>query len=840
MKKIILNITILSLVLFGPGILLRAAETIQFAGNPLFRGADPHAVRIADRVWIYPTHYRGREPGFYAYSSKDLMTWDVHGPILSFSNVGWIDDDGAPRHFAWAPCVAEKDGKYYLYYSVGPQNPTPSRIGVAVSDSPSGPFEDSGRPLLTGGDGFEAIDPMVFHDSLFDVYYLYAGGSAGATLRMFELADNMIEFRKEIEVDTPPFFTEGAFMHFYEGMYYFSYSHGSYRDASYSVHYAISNCAAGPWTYMGPILVSDEKHKGPGHHSFFSNPQNGQWYIAYHRWNNQAGDGPYRGSRQVAIEKIEYDEDGRIKPVQMTDAGVTVAGGFSDPAPFASIPGTVIDHVPQSTGLYVGSPSLAVLESGAYLASHDFFGPSSAEWESAKTSIFRSRDRGKTWEEVAQIDGAFWSNLFAHRGAVYLMGTDRHHGRIVIRRSTDEGETWSNPEGAETGRLTETGEYHTAPMPVVQHDGRLWRAFEDAMGGTAWGQRYQAMMMSVPAEADLLQRENWTFSKPLPRNEEWLNGTFNGWLEGNAVIGRDGSILNILRVDTPGCPEKAAIVKVSSDGTMSSFNPSTGFIDFPGGAKKFTIRYDPESDFYWSLATLVPGRHQAQGKPGGIRNTLGLVRSRDLRTWEIRCILLYHPDVRNHGFQYPDWLIDGNDIIATVRTAYDDGIGGAHNNHDANFLTFHRFHNFRELDMDDSVTMPVPPQTRLETSSLIIRGENWEPGIMQSGARAYSNRDYIWEGIPTQFEGWNFSMKGGGESARIVVLAKKASTVYFTTSAAQQFPGASAWTIVPDSEFSYSDQNHTEMRGYSIELAAGEELEIPQAGWTGGMLIWRE
>jgi hypothetical protein len=65
-------------------------------------------------------------------------------------------------------------------------------------------------------------------------------------------------------------------------------------------------------------------------------------------------------------------------------------------------------------------------------------------------------------------------------------------------------------------------------------------------------------------------------------------------------------------------------------------------------------------------------------------------------------VLLYHPEVKKHGFQYVDWMFEGDDIIAACRTAYDDGVGGAHNNHDANFLTFHRWKNARDLTMQDA------------------------------------------------------------------------------------------------------------------------------------------
>jgi hypothetical protein len=89
-------------------------------------------------------------------------------------------------------------------------------------------------------------------------------------------------------------------------------------------------------------------------------------------------------------------------------------------------------------------------------------------------------------------------------------------------------------------------------------------------------------------------------------------------------------------------PEKAAVVRLSKDGSTATFDPADGFVDFPGGAKKFTIRQDPRGGGYWSLASIVPDRHAGAGRPAGIRNTLALVHGKDLRTWEIRGILLYH------------------------------------------------------------------------------------------------------------------------------------------------------------------------------------------------------
>ena len=120
------------------------------------------------------------------------------------------------------------------------------------------------------------------------------------------------------------------------------------------------------------------------------------------------------------------------------------------------------------------------------------------------------------------------------------------------------------------------------------------------------------------------------------------------------------------------------------------------------GPRSLTIRFDPQTRRYWTLADIVLDRYRSHD-PGGVRNTLALTTSSDLLEWEVRCILLHHPDVSKHGFQYVDWLFDGEDIIAVCRTAFDDGEGGAHSYHDANFLTFHRFANFRRLTMADSV-----------------------------------------------------------------------------------------------------------------------------------------
>ncbi|MBR5298501.1 MAG: exo-alpha-sialidase [Parabacteroides sp.] len=360
-------------------------------------------------------------------------------------------------------------------------------------------------------------------------------------------------------------------------------------------------------------------------------------------------------------------------------------------------PGYIVSHIPASTERYIGSPGLCILPDGSYLASHDEFGPKTSEFRSAKTYIFHSSDKGKNWKKIAKIDGQFWSNLFVHNRAVYIMGTHKHHGNVIIRRSDDGGYTWTNPYKSDTGLILE-GEYHTAPMPVIIHNGRIWRAVEYATApSTDWGKRYSAMVISAPVNADLLNAKNWRRTNHLMYDSTYLEGTFNGWLEGNVVVSPEGKMLDILRVDTKRKGEEyAAIVEISKNGKKASFNPETGFIPFPGGSKKFTIRYDEVSKRYWMLTNYVKPEFK-QFSPSRIRNTQALCSSTDLKNWTVHQFVLTHPDFKHHGFQYVEWLFDGNDILFLSRTAYDEPNGVAHNNHDANYLTLHKIENFRDL-----------------------------------------------------------------------------------------------------------------------------------------------
>ena len=369
---------------------------------------------------------------------------------------------------------------------------------------------------------------------------------------------------------------------------------------------------------------------------------------------------------------------------------------LSASAQIADLPGIVVNHSPASKGKYLGSPSICILPNGRYVVSHDYFGPKTKEFETAITDIFVSDDKGASWQKAASLRGQFWSSLFYHNEALYIFGTCRHHGNIVIRKSTDNGATWSNPYDAENGLIIE-GEYHTAPTPVLVHNGRIWKAFEYATHKVRkWGRRYSAMVLSAPINADLLNAKSWRHSNILYSDPMWLGGEFRGWLEGNIVYDhKDKQLLNILRVNTTkgAGEEHCARVEISSNGKSISFDTDKGFMPFPGGAKKFTIRYDERSGRYWTLVNNTEP-DKLVIKNDKTRNTLSLCSSEDLTTWKVERVVIHHPDIYFHGVQYVDWQFDGEDIVAAIRTAWEDEEGNAHNQHDSNYILFHRVEQF--------------------------------------------------------------------------------------------------------------------------------------------------
>ena len=215
---------------------------------------------------------------------------------------------------------------------------------------------------------------------------------------------------------------------------------------------------------------------------------------------------------------------------------------------FANPLENVVARSPASTGVYLGSPGIVKADDGSLVISHDYFGPNSpkdAFGREHKTNIYRSEDE-EGWNRVADIDGAFWSSLFTHGGGIYLLGCSAHYGDIVIRRTDDLGRSWTEPADEDSGLLFRVGpatqilNYHCAPVPVVEHGGRIFRAFEDNFSGR-WAY-FSSFVISAPSGSDLLRASSWRMTNQIPYDLEsdppefFLDVESAGWLEGNVVV----------------------------------------------------------------------------------------------------------------------------------------------------------------------------------------------------------------------------------------------------------------------------------------------------------------
>lgn len=305
----------------------KAATTSKkpgYSGNPVFPGwyADPEGIIIGKEYWIYPTFSAAYEKQvfFDAFSSKDLVNWTKHPRILDTVDVKWA------HKAVWAPAIVEKDKKFYLFFGANDIQSDNEKggIGVAVSDRPGGPFKDLlGKPLIDKfHNGAQPIDQFVFKDKD-GQYYMYYGGWRHCNVAKlksdftgFEPFEDGSIF-KEV---TPEGYVEGPFMFIKDGKYYFMWSEGGWTGPDYSVAYAIADSPFGPFKRVGKILQQDRTvATGAGHHSVIHDVKKDSWNIIYHR--RPLGE-TAANHRVTCIEKMEFDENGFIKPVKITFEGV--------------------------------------------------------------------------------------------------------------------------------------------------------------------------------------------------------------------------------------------------------------------------------------------------------------------------------------------------------------------------------------------------------------------------------------------------------------------------------------------------------------------------------------
>lgn len=300
-----------------------ASTVLTYAQNPIIHDqftADPTARVFNGKMYLYPSHdinspvEKLKEwfcmEDYHVFSSENLTDWKDHGVILTQNRIPWVQPDS---YAMWAPDCVEKDGKYYFYFPAAPREPAKGfAIGVAVADSPEGPFMPMFRPI----EGVMGIDPCVLVDSDGQSYIYWSGMG----MSVAKLKDNMMELDsqpKKLE-GLPEGFKEGPFVFKRDGKYYYTFPW--VKDKTETLAYAMSDNPMGPFEFKG--IIMDESPTGcwTNHHSIVE--YDGQWYLFYHH-NDFSPDMDKR--RSARIDTLAFNPDGTIKKVIPTLRGVGVS-----------------------------------------------------------------------------------------------------------------------------------------------------------------------------------------------------------------------------------------------------------------------------------------------------------------------------------------------------------------------------------------------------------------------------------------------------------------------------------------------------------------------------------
>jgi beta-xylosidase len=297
------------------------------ADNPVVKDiftADPSALVHQGKVYLYTGHdeaWVGRKRfemrDWRCFSSSDMIHWKAEGSPINIKTFPWAKSD------AWASQAIERDGKFYWYAPVNHKTIHGFSIGVAVSDSPTGPFKDAlGHALITNDMtkqtkiSWDDIDPTIFIDDDGQAY-LYWGNTV---CHYVKLKKNMIEMDGPIvAVDGLKQFTEAPWICKHGSWYYLFYAQ-KYPEA---IGYAMSKSAAGPWQYKGIILdVISDGEKDPqssntSHEAVID--FKGKSYFIYHNASLPTG-GQFR--RSVCINRLYYNADGTVQPIRQTSTGL--------------------------------------------------------------------------------------------------------------------------------------------------------------------------------------------------------------------------------------------------------------------------------------------------------------------------------------------------------------------------------------------------------------------------------------------------------------------------------------------------------------------------------------
>ena len=305
------------------GIALLSGLTLN-AQNPIIQTsytADPAPLVYNDRLYLYTSHDEGGSTWFTMndwklYSTDDMVNWIEHPMPLSFKTFEWAGGD------AWAAQCMERNGKFYMYVPVT-DHKGETAIGVAVADSPYGPFYDPlGAPLVRAEYG--NIDPTVFIDDDGQAY-LYWGNP---NCYYVKLNEDMISYEggihavpmkpeafglREGDPQRPTLYEEAPWLYKRKGLYYLFYAGGPLPE---HLGYATSKSPEGPWKYGGTLMATEGG-------SFTNHPGiadfRGKTYLFYH---NAALPGGSGFTRSVCVRELDFQADGKIPCVKMVKEGV--------------------------------------------------------------------------------------------------------------------------------------------------------------------------------------------------------------------------------------------------------------------------------------------------------------------------------------------------------------------------------------------------------------------------------------------------------------------------------------------------------------------------------------
>jgi beta-xylosidase len=288
--------------------------------NPIIKEkctGDPAALVYKDKVYLYAGHDEApNDFNFYkmnewlVYSSSDMVHWQEHPVPLKVTDFSWAKAD------AWASQVIERNGKFYWYVTVEHSTIKGKAIGIAVSDSPTGPFKDAlGKALITNNMtthtdiSWDDIDPTVIIDDDGQAYIFWGN----TVCHYAKLKENMIELDGPIQTIDLPNFTEAPWIHKKNDWYYLSYAY----QFPEKIAYAMSKSITGPWEFKG-ILNEIAGNSNTNHQSIIE--FKGKDYFIYHNGSIQPNGGSFR--RSVCIDYLFYNPDGTIKRINMTSEGI--------------------------------------------------------------------------------------------------------------------------------------------------------------------------------------------------------------------------------------------------------------------------------------------------------------------------------------------------------------------------------------------------------------------------------------------------------------------------------------------------------------------------------------